>query len=92
MKLKYYLFRSIALRKIKTLGPRKSLTTIQPGDYKSLLPLDNNVMEEDENIAEEISAPISYPPFERLILWTDPEDSTNIIEVIMNVCISLRYD
>ena len=39
-------------------------------------------MDEEDHKTEEISAPDTYPPFERLILWTDPQDPTNIIEVL----------
>jgi hypothetical protein len=77
--------RSVALRKVKTLGLRKNFRVIRPGDLgclppRAMLPLEvlppapPAEEEEQEDTAE-------YPPFEPLVLWSNPEDSTKKIEV-----------
>ena len=78
--------RSIALRKVKTLGFRKSLKIIRPGDYLPPLPqvsaagtLVAEVEVEEGGSGEEL------PPFEPLVLWVHHENLSQKIEVRFNM-------
>ena len=80
------LFRSIALRKVKSLGPNRGNFILRPGQLQSFvkpMPFDSS-SNEDENEEENLPN-VSLPAFEPLVLWTDPEDSTLKIEVISQI-------
>jgi hypothetical protein len=72
---------SVALRKVKTLGGRKIFNSLRPsGEFipKRLSPVMAPSVDEDN---DRDAAPLDAPPFEPLILWTDPADSSHRIEV-----------
>lgn len=72
--------RSIALRKTKTLGLNKRFKIVQAGDYRP--PLPGIVLADAEEAEDEDGeSTASLPPFERLVLWTDPTDEENTVEV-----------
>lgn len=90
-----FIDRSIALRKVKRLGPPKNFHIVRPGDYANALvkhtgfsPEDN---EDGENEEEDLPTNISsLPPFEPLVLWTHPDDAENKVEVIPQLACKLR--
>ena len=74
------------MRKIKRLGPPKQFQIVKPGDFTTglirkplLQPQDQSYDEEAEE--ENLPTAQNLPPFERLVLWTDPNDPENKIEV-----------
>ena len=80
--------RSIELRKIKRLGQPNQFRVVKPGDFASGLfkkPLSLETLqpgEEDDDLNEEEQLPKqNLPPFEPLVLWNDPNDPENKIEV-----------
>jgi DNA repair and recombination RAD54-like protein len=87
--------RSIEYRKTKRLGPAKQFTVIRPGDLRGFQrpSLQQDVLsaggeeEEEEDVLPTIS---NLPPFEPLILWSDPNDPENKIEVIPQLASKLR--
>jgi DNA repair and recombination RAD54-like protein len=83
---------SIALRRVKTLGGRKSFQAIRPGEYKPPpLPIVGSFGgDEDDAEAVADANKMNLPPFEPLILWQDPMDPDNKIEVIPSLACKLR--
>lgn len=77
-------FRTLELRKIKRLGPPKLFQIVRPGDFLApfLRPQSiespSDLLEEN---GEDVLPSSAFPPFEPLVLWRDPEDSLNTIEV-----------
>ena len=74
---------SIALRKVKTLGGRKSFNLLRPsGEFvpQRFSPVVVSTLEEDIDRPSD-AAPPDAPPFEPLVLWTDPIDSSHRVEV-----------
>lgn len=85
---------SIALRKVKTLGGRKSFQPLRPSgvaQFKRLSPLQEAAgaaEEEEENLD---GAPSNLlPPFDPLVLWEATDGSGHKIEVIPELAIKLR--
>ena len=84
------------LRKQKRLGNSNSFRVIRPGDLaKGIFRVTTNFQEPtgDEEDADEEQLPTSVkdlPPFEPLVLWTDPNDPTNKVEVIPELACRLR--
>ena len=79
-------YRSIALRKVKTLGPQRNFAIIRPGQYMPPLPgrLLDASSNGGESDADDEGLPTSVsnlPAFEPLVLWTDPMDPSNKVEV-----------
>ncbi len=76
--------RSIELRKIKRLGPPKLFKIVKPGDFTTGLIRKPLAPESFEDEPEEECLPTAQnlPPFEPLVLWRDPNDSENKIEVM----------
>jgi hypothetical protein len=75
------LARSIELRKVKTLGPRKVFRLIKPGDY--LGPLSNKMDMDNgsDDATEDVVIPaVAFPSHEPLVLWRS-DDSDAKIEV-----------
>lgn len=81
---------SIALRRTKTLGQRR-MPLVVPGGYVAPLPSSNVVdtsgAEEEE---ESSSSGSEFPPHEPVVLWRDPEDETNVVQVIPQLACRLR--
>lgn len=83
---------SIALRKTKTLGPKRHFIPIRPGEYVAA-PLPTMGMMMDEEADDESGPNMNnngLPPFEPLVLWTDPDDPMNKIEVVPSLACKLR--
>lgn len=77
------MYRSIALRKVKSLGPSKRFNVLVPGQIswtaKPLIqPTETETLDSD---SDEIAT--TSVVFEPLVLWTDPNDDTNKVEVIL---------
>lgn len=86
--------KSIALRKIKTLGPSKNVNLIRPGHYMPPLPrssLNGEMSPLDDDETDELPTAVSLhlPDFEPLILWKH-ESASHQIEVIPELCCKLR--
>lgn len=85
---------SIELRKVKTLGPSKSFQPLLPGQYRASLPKSLSYDELNDNEEEDLGAdelPTTVlPPFDPLVLWTDPNDPNNKVEVIPSLASKLR--
>ena len=80
---------SIALRKTKTLGVRRSLPLVVPGGY--IAPLPRVSIEDNSCVEEEDSGKGSeFPPHEPVVLWRDPEDENNVVQVIPQLACRLR--
>lgn len=78
-------YRSIELRKVKTLGPRKVFREIKPSDIANgflvtnrLLPAASAEEDADEEAVEDVSCEL--PPYDPLVLWTS-DDGEHKIEV-----------
>jgi hypothetical protein len=76
------------LRKTKRLGGNKQFRIVRPGDFAGNLfrkplqtPVVGDGLEEDEDLDGEQLPTVTLPPHEPLVLWTDPLDDTNKIEV-----------
>lgn len=87
--------RSIALRKIKRLGPSKNFHIVRPGDYANALVKHTGLSPDEsgdgDNEAEDLpTASTNLPPFEPLVLWSHPEDAENKVEVIPQLACKLR--
>lgn len=77
------------------LGPPKVFRTVKPGDFMTGMfrkPLMLQATGENEEDIEEENLPTAQnlPPFERLVLWTDPADPENKIEV-KKACLLSKY-
>ena len=82
---------SIALRKIKTLGGRKSFQPLRPqgvAQFKRLSPLLAAAQEDEQLDGADTAADL--PPFERLVLWEATDGSGHRIEVIPDLASKLR--
>jgi hypothetical protein len=81
----------LELRKTKRLGAPKNFQIVRPGEYGGFLkPQFTETTGNEDEAGEEEGLPVSnLPPFEPLVLWTDPNDPTNKVEVIGNLCSSL---
>jgi DNA repair and recombination RAD54-like protein len=81
---------SLALRKIKTLGPKKNFQVIKPGEFKAA-PLTSCVSYDDDEADDNVAAlTASHPVHEPLVLWQDPNDDTNKVEVVSSLACKLR--
>ncbi len=73
------------MRKTKRLGPPKHFRIVRPGDLSGLIRVSGMVAapmaEEEANDEEQLPTASNLPPFEALILWTDPTDAEHKIEV-----------
>jgi hypothetical protein len=80
-------FRTLELRKTKRLGAPKNFQIVRPGEYGGFLkPQFTETTGNEDEAAEEEGLPVSnLPPFEPLVLWTDPNDPTNKVEVNDNL-------
>ena len=71
---------NVELRKVKTLGGRRNWRALQPGELSGMRPLSklpqqeggHDYDEDDEDLCGLPTGGAEGPPFERLILWTDP--------------------
>jgi hypothetical protein len=77
----------LELRKTKRLGAPKNFQIVRPGEYGGFLkPQFTETTGNEDEAAEEEGLPVSnLPPFEPLVLWTDPNDPTNKVEVKDNL-------
>lgn len=86
--------RSIALRKIKSLGPQRNLPLIKPGGIFHPLPKSSSEYETEEEQGLDdlptLNSKNIIPPHEPLVLWQDSEDPSNVIKVIPEICCKLR--
>ncbi len=76
--------RSIELRKIKSLGGKGKFRKITPDDLAGCVTRvsSSSQLEDTEELEEEIGICKTFiPPYEPLVLWTNPDDSDNQIEV-----------
>jgi len=87
---------SLELRKSRSLGAKRLFKKITPADLNSslprptlMVPMQTGEGEEDE---EEMGGLCTnaIPPHEPLVLWVDPQDETNTIEVVPQLCHRLR--
>ena len=79
---------NIALRKKKTLGQRRTPIVV-PGGY--VAPLPRPQLEQlDVDDGDEKGEESAYPPHEPLVLWRDPDDETNFVQVIPQLACKLR--
>jgi hypothetical protein len=76
------------LRATKTLGANKRFEPLRPSgvpQFQRLSPIDPAVSGsslEEEDIEASAGAPSSVlPPFERLVLWMNPDDPDHVVEV-----------
>jgi SNF2 family DNA or RNA helicase len=83
--------KNVELRKIRTLGPNKNFTNITTlsGNIFKPKPIIYDFNEEEDDGAEELPDE-NRPVIEPLVLWEDPNDSTNKIEVIYALASKLR--
>lgn len=87
--------KNIELRKVKSLGPKRTWQPLRPGDLSSFRTstMDSNKEggEEDGDAdLEGLPNTESLPPFERLILWKDENDLSNFVEVVPELACKLR--
>lgn len=81
---------SIALRRRKTLGQRR-MPLVVPGGYVAPLPRPNaEVLVGSEEEEENSSKDSDFPPHEPVVLWRDPDDDTNVVQVIPQLASRLR--
>jgi DNA repair and recombination protein RAD54 and RAD54-like protein len=80
---------NIALRKTKTLGQRR-MPLVVPGGY--VAPLTRPNMEDNLAADEEESSSKGpeFPPHEPVVLWRDPGDDSNVVQVIPQLACRLR--
>jgi hypothetical protein len=75
------------LRATKTLGANKRFEPLRPSgmpQFQRLSPTDpaaSGAASEDEDIEASTAPPAALPPFERLVLWMNPEDPEHVVEV-----------
>lgn len=85
---------SLELRKCRSLGAKRLFKRITPADLNSSLPRPTVMVpmlaEEGEEEEEMGVCTSAIPPHEPLVLWTDPQDETNTVEVIPELCHRLR--
>lgn len=82
---------SIALRKIKTLGGRKSFQPLRPqgvAQFKRLSPVLTTTEEEEQ--LDGATGASDMPVFDRLVLWEASDESGHKIEVIPDLASKLR--
>jgi hypothetical protein len=84
---------SIALRKVKTLGGRKSFQPLRPSgmaQFKRVSPVMGAAEEEEEESMEVLAPTDDLPPYEPLVLWEAEDGSGHKIEVIPDLTGKLR--
>lgn len=84
---------SLALRKIKTLGGKKSFQPLRPlgfAQFKRLSPILGGPPEEEEEILDDESKATEVPLFEPLVLWEAQDGSDHKISVIPDLASKLR--
>lgn len=84
--------KNLELRKIRTLGPNKNFTNITTlsGNIFKPKPIIYDFNEEDDDDGAEELPDENRLVIEPLVLWEDPNDSTNKIEVIYELASKLR--
>lgn len=83
---------SVALRKVKTLGGRKSFEPLRPSgvaQFKRISPLLNDPADEEDEELQGVGTVPELPPFEPLVLW-EAADGSHKIEVIPELACKLR--
>lgn len=73
------------LRATKTLGASKRFEPLRPSgvpQFQRLSPTELGTSAgEEEEIDQTGPSPAALPPFERLVLWMNPEDPDHVVEV-----------
>ena len=80
---------AIALRKTKTLGPRRCTNVIRPGEYRGA-PLPSSLQGEEDLVEDSSASKVELPSYEPLVLWTDEKDPSHKIEVVPSLASKLR--
>eukprot|EP01038_Epipyxis_sp_PR26KG_P013185 gene13185-17668_t len=81
---------NLELRKVKSLGPAKLTSCLKPGQLGVFVrPTIATEEQQDENEEEQLPK-ANLPPFVPLILWQDPNDELQKVEVIPELACKLR--
>lgn len=83
------------MRKLKRLGNPNRFNIVRPGDlgkgvFRSTTPFQQQFGDEEDAEEEQLPTTSNLPPFEPLVLWADPNDPENKIEVIPELACRLR--